>query len=296
MTEPLVQRLALIGCGLMGGSFALALRQHGLVGQVSGYSTREVTRQRALALGVIDQACESVAQAVSDADVVLLAVPVQATELTLRAMAPHLGAHTLLMDVGSTKCDVIASARACLGLALPRFVPAHPIAGKEVSGVEYAEASLYVNRQVFLTPIAETDARFTARAQALWMALGAQVGVLTPEFHDQTFAAVSHLPHVLAFAYMNALVAQPEGDRMQAMAGPGFRDFSRIAASDPTVWRDILLANRDHVLAQLAHTQEALAAFELAMREGDGERLTQLIETSRQARSGWRLAADPEAD
>jgi prephenate dehydrogenase len=296
MTEPLVQRLALIGCGLMGGSFALALRQRGLVGQVSGYSTREVTRQRALTLGVIDQACDSVAQAVSDADVVLLAVPVQATELTLRAMAPHLGAHTLLMDVGSTKCDVIASARACLGLALPRFVPAHPIAGKEVSGVEYAEASLYVNRQVFLTPIAETDARFTARAQALWMALGAQVGVLTPEFHDQTFAAVSHLPHVLAFAYMNALVAQPEGDRMQAMAGPGFRDFSRIAASDPTVWRDILLANRDHVLAQLAHTQEALAAFELAMREGDGERLTQLIETSRQARSGWRLAADPEAD
>ena len=296
MTEPLVQRLALIGCGLMGGSFALALRQHGLVGQVSGYSTREVTRQRALTLGVIDQACDSVAQAVSDADVVLLAVPVQATELTLRAMAPHLGAHTLLMDVGSTKCDVIASARACLGLALPRFVPAHPIAGKEVSGVEYAEASLYANRQVFLTPIAETDARFTARAQALWMALGAQVGVLTPEFHDQTFAAVSHLPHVLAFAYMNALVAQPEGDRMQTMAGPGFRDFSRIAASDPTVWRDILLANRDHVLAQLAHTQEALAAFEQAMREGDGERLTQLIETSRQARSGWRLAADPEAD
>ena len=296
MTEPLVQRLALIGCGLMGGSFALALRQHGLVGQVSGYSTREVTRQRALTLGVIDQACDSVAQAVSDADVVLLAVPVQATELTLRAMAPHLGAHTLLMDVGSTKCDVIASARACLGLALPRFEPAHPIAGKEVSGVEYAEASLYANRQVFLTPIAETDARFTARAQALWMALGAQVGVLTPEFHDQTFAAVSHLPHVLAFAYMNALVAQPEGDRMQAMAGPGFRDFSRIAASDPTVWRDILLANRDHVLAQLAHTQEALAAFEQAMREGDGERLSQLIETSRQARSGWRLAADPEAD
>jgi prephenate dehydrogenase len=296
MTEAAVQRLAIIGCGLMGGSFALALRERGLVGHVCGYSTRESTRQRARALGVIDQACDSVAQAVADADVVLLAVPVQATEVTLRAMAPHLSAHALVMDVGSTKCDVIAVARDALGLAWPRFVPAHPIAGKESAGIDHAEAHLYVHRQVFLTPTAETDPRYTAKAQAIWQAAGAQVGLLEAEFHDRTFAAVSHLPHLLAFAYMNGLSAQVDGAGMIGMGGPGFRDFSRIAASDPTVWRDILLANRDQVLQQLAWTRDALQALEQAMQEGDPERLSQLIETSRKARSGWRMDADPNDD
>ena len=296
MPQTLIQRLAIIGCGLMGGSFALALREGGLVGHVSGYSPRETTRQRALALGVIDQACDSVAEAVNDADVVLLAVPVQATEVTLRALAPHLSAHALLMDVGSTKCDVIAAAHATLGLALPRFVPAHPIAGKESAGIDHAEAHLYVHRQVFLTPTVDTDPSYTAKAQAIWQATGAQVGILEAPFHDQTFAAVSHLPHLLAFAYMNGLSTQFDGARMIGMGGPGFRDFSRIAASDPTVWRDILLANRDQVLQQLARTRDALQAIEQAMKEGDAEKLSQLIETSRQARSGWRMAADPNGD
>jgi prephenate dehydrogenase len=296
MSEALVQRLAVIGCGLMGGSYALALRQRGLVSEVAGYSTRSSTREKALALGVIDAACDSVAQAVSGADVVLVAVPVQATELTLRAMAPHLSPHALVMDVGSTKCDVIASAQATLGLALPRFVPAHPIAGKEVAGIEHADAGLYVHRQVFLTPTPDTQASYTARAQALWQAVGAQVGLLPADFHDQTFAAVSHLPHLLAFAYMNGLTAQHDGKSMVSMGGPGFRDFSRIAASDPTVWRDILLANREQVLAQLAHTRKALHELELAMHQNDGARLSQLIESARTARSGWRLAAEPNED
>lgn len=296
MPQALIQRLAIIGCGLMGGSFALALREGGLVAHVCGYSPRETTRQRALALGVIDQACDSVAEAVNDADVVLLAVPVQATEVTLRALAPHLSAHALLMDVGSTKCDVIAAAHATLGLALPRFVPAHPIAGKESAGIDHAEAHLYVHRQVFLTPTVDTDPSYTAKAQAIWQATGAQVGILEAPFHDQTFAAVSHLPHLLAFAYMNGLSTQGDGARMIGMGGPGFRDFSRIAASDPTVWRDILLANRDQVLQQLAWTRDALQAIEQAMKEGDAEKLSQLIETSRQARSGWRMAADPNGD
>ena len=296
MSEALVQRLAVIGCGLMGGSYALALRQRGLVSEVAGYSTRSSTREKALALGVIDAACDSVAQAVSGADVVLVAVPVQATELTLRAMAPHLSPHALVMDVGSTKCDVIASAQATLGLALPRFVPAHPIAGKEVAGIEHADAGLYVHRQVFLTPTPDTQASYTARAQALWQAVGAQVGLLPADFHDQTFAAVSHLPHLLAFAYMNGLTAQHDGKSMGSMGGPGFREFSRIAASDPTVWRDILLANREQVLAQLAHTRKALHELELAMHQNDGARLSQLIESARTARSGWRLAAEPNED
>lgn len=289
---PLVQRLAVIGCGLMGGSFALALKSRGLVSHVAGFSSRASTRQKALDLGVIDEACDSVAQAVAGADVVLLAVPVQATEVTLRALAPHLSAHALLMDVGSTKCDVIAAARDTLGLALPRFVPAHPITGKEVAGVEHAEASLYVQRQVFLTPTPETDPRFTARAQALWLSVGALVDALDAEFHDAALAAVSHLPHLLAFAYVNGLSAQADGARVIGMGGPGFRDFSRIAASDPTVWRDILLANREQVLRHLTSTREALAELEQAMRAGDGERLSALIERSRQARSGWRMAGD----
>ncbi len=293
MSDMLVQRLAIIGCGLMGGSYALALRQRGLVGEVTGYSTRSSTREKALGLGVIDVACDSVAQAVAGADVVLVAVPVQATELTLRAMAPHLSPHALVMDVGSTKCDVIAAAQATLGLALPRFVPAHPIAGKEAAGIEHADASLYVHRQVFLTPTADTQASYTARAQALWQAVGAQVGLLPADFHDQTFAAVSHLPHLLAFAYINGLMAQNEGHRMMSMGGPGFRDFSRIAASDPTVWRDILLANREQILTQLSHTRAALAELEQAIQQTDGVRLSQLIESARSSRSGWRLAAEP---
>jgi prephenate dehydrogenase len=295
-TTPMVQRLAVIGCGLMGGSFALALKSRGLVSQVAGYSSRESTRQRALNLGVIDQACDSVAQAVAGADVVLLAVPVQASELTLRTLAPHLGEHALLMDVGSTKCDVIDAARLTLGLALPRFVPAHPITGKEVAGVEHAEANLYVHRQVFLTPTPDTDPRFTARAQALWLSVGSVVDTLDAPLHDRAFAAVSHLPHLLAFAYVNGLSTQSDGKQLIDMGGPGFRDFSRIAASDPIVWRDILLANREQVLQQLAQTTRCLAELEQAMRDGDGQRLSDLIERSRQARSGWRMTGEPETD
>lgn len=289
MAETLVERLAVVGCGLMGGSFALGLRERRLVKHIVGHSARESTRRRAIELGVIDQACDSVAQTVAGADLVLLAVPVQATEVTLRALAPHLGAHAWLMDVGSTKCDVVDAARGALGLAMPRFVPAHPITGKEVAGVAHAEASLYEQRSVVLTPLPETDPRFTARAQALWQALGSRVSTMTPEFHDRAYAAVSHLPHLLAFAYMNGLSAQTDGPQLRSLGGPGFRDFSRIAASDPTIWRDILLANRHEVMAQLGHTREALKQLEQALSDLDGDRLFDLIEASRQARSGWRM-------
>jgi prephenate dehydrogenase len=296
MSKPMIERLAVIGCGLMGGSFARALRQRGLVSHISGYSTTASTRQLALSMGVIDEACDSVAKAVMQADVVLLSVPVQASIDALRAMAVHLGEHVLLMDVGSTKSDVIAAARATLGKALPRFVPAHPIAGKEVAGVQHADADLYLNRQVFLTPMLETDPSLTARAHALWQALGSKVGVLPPDVHDQTFAAVSHLPHLLAFAYMNGLIHQHNGERILSMGGPGFRDFSRIAASDPTVWRDILLANREQVLEQLSCTQQALNELIDAMQNSDGQRLSQLIESSSQTRSNWRMAGETGQD
>jgi prephenate dehydrogenase len=283
------QRLALIGCGLMGGSFALALRQAGLVAHVAGFSASDNTRRKALALGVIDSACTSAAQAAEGADLVLVAVPVRATEDTLRAIDPVLAPDALVMDVGSTKGDVVAAARAAMQRRLSNFVPAHPIAGKEVAGIEHAEATLYRDRQLILTPLPENPAARVQQARELWQALGSRVLTLSPEAHDASFAAVSHLPHLTAFALVNAVARQPQGAEHLSMAGPGFRDFSRIAASDPSVWRDILLANRDQVLRQSALMRDALQEFEAAMRSGDAERLQALIQEASQTRSRWRL-------
>ena len=189
MTEAAVQRLAIIGCGLMGGSFALALREGGLVGHVSGYSPRETTRERALALGVIDQACDSVADAVNDADVVLLAVPVQATEVTLRALAPHLSAHALLMDVGSTKGDVIEAAQHALGPKLGQFLPAHPIAGKEVAGIEHAESTLYQERRTILTQFLIEAAMICLLGGLIGLALAYPVTLVMDRFMPATLSA-----------------------------------------------------------------------------------------------------------
>jgi len=291
MAMPRFQRLALIGCGLMGGSFALAARQSGLVESIVGFSASEKTRQRARELRVIDQACTSVAEAVRGADLVLLAVPVGAMRESFAAMAPALSAQTLLMDVGSTKGDVIAAAVATLGDKLSCFVPAHPIAGKEVAGIDHADAQLYQDRRTILTPLSSNSMRHTKLAHDIWSALGSHVCTMTAEAHDQTFAAVSHLPHLLAFAAVNALSAQPNGADFLDMAGPGFRDFSRIAASDPAVWRDILSANRNEVLAQLAHFRASLAQFEAAMQQGDTTGLQQLIQLASDVRSGWALQA-----
>jgi prephenate dehydrogenase len=285
------QRLALIGCGLMGGSFALALRQAGLVQHITGLSASEKTRQRALELKVIDQACTSVAEAVQGADLVLLAVPVGAMHSSFAALRESLAPQALLMDVGSTKCDVIAAAKTHLGERLSCFVPAHPIAGKEVAGIEHAEANLYQERRTILTPLPQNSIRQIKMASEVWTAIGSHVSQMTPEAHDATFAAVSHLPHLLAFAAVNALTAQPQGDAFLEMAGPGFRDFSRIAASDPAVWRDILSANQAEVLAQMAHFRSALDAFENALKQGETAALQQLIQQASAVRSGWTLQA-----
>ena len=289
LAKPRFQRLALIGCGLMGGSFALAARQAGLVQSIVGFSASEQTRQRALQLRVIDQACASVAEAVHGADLVLLAVPVGAMQQSFAAMAPALSAQALLMDVGSTKCDVVAAAVATLGDTLGCFVPAHPIAGKELAGIDHADAQLYQDRRTILTPLSSNSMRHTKLAHDIWSALGSHVSTMTAADHDQTFAAVSHLPHLLAFAAVHALTTHPQGADYLDMAGPGFRDFSRIAASDPSVWRDILSANRTEVLAQLAHFQSSLALFEAAMQSGDTTGLQQLIQQASDVRSGWAL-------
>ena len=238
------KQLGLIGCGLMGGSFALALKKAGLVQRVIGYSKSPSTTERAKKLGVIDDVAESALLAVSGSDIVLLAVPVAATEATFKAIRHLVEPGVLFMDVGSTKRDVVDAARRVLKERIASFVPAHPIAGKEVAGIAHADASLYANRQVILTPLASTDPTLVQKATDVWSAIGAQVLKMTPENHDAAFAAVSHLPHLLAFAYFSAVVKQPAGKDFLALAGPGFRDFTRIAASDPAVWRDILVANR----------------------------------------------------
>jgi prephenate dehydrogenase len=283
------QRLALIGCGLMGGSFALAVREAALVQTIAGFSASEKTRQRALELKVIDQACFSVAEAVQGADLVLLAVPVGAMKATFAAMRDVLQPNALLMDVGSTKCDVVAAAVATLGERLGCFVPAHPIAGKERAGIEHAESTLYQDRRTILTPLPTTSIHRLQAAHAVWTAIGSQVSTLTPEVHDATFAAVSHLPHLLAFAAVNALTAQPQGAAFLDMAGPGFRDFSRIAASDAAVWRDILSANHAEVLTQMAHFRAALDQFENALKQGDTAALKGLIQQASEIRSAWTL-------
>ena len=288
------KQLGLVGCGLMGASFALALQDKGLVQRVVGFSPSEGTRQKALQRGVIHQAVNSAAEAVQGADLVLLAVPVSHTADCLRDIAPHLQPGCLLMDVGSTKTDVVAAARAALGERLHCFLPAHPIAGKAQAGVDHAESKLYQDRALILTPLPSNTASQIEQATALWQAIGSRVHVMTPEAHDQTFAAVSHVPHLLAFAQINGLLRQPEGEAFLKLAGPGFRDFSRIAAGDPTIWRDILSANRQEVLAQLSHFQAALSDLEKSIQNNELEDLQRLVSQASQARSAWQLGGIQE--
>jgi prephenate dehydrogenase len=285
------QQLGLIGCGLMGGSFALALKRAGLVQRVIGYSKSPSTTERARRLGVIDLAAESALLAVSGSDIVLLAVPVAATETTLKAIRHLVEPGVLVMDVGSTKRDVVDAARRVLRERIGSFVPAHPIAGKEASGIQNADADLFRGRQVILTPLSQTDAELVQRATDVWSAVGAQVLKMTPENHDAAFAAVSHLPHLLAFAYFSAVVNQPAGRDFLSLAGPGFRDFTRIAASNPETWRDILVANREEVLKQSQRFRHALDALELVMRSGNAEALEDLIRGPAEGRANWQMGA-----
>jgi len=283
------EQLGLIGCGLMGGSFALALKRAGLVKRVVGYSKSPSTTERARQLGVIDVEAPSALLAVSGADIVLIAVPVAATEATLKAIRHLVTPQMLIMDVGSTKREVIDAGRRALRDHVGSFVPAHPIAGKEVSGVEHADPDLYAGKQVILTPIERTRSVQLQQAVDVWTALGCRVQKMTPEAHDAAFAAVSHLPHLIAFALMNAISGQPQGQDFLSLAGPGFRDFTRIAASDPQVWRDILLSNREELLAQSRGFQYQLRTLERMISSGNAEALEGLIDQASRARAGWSM-------
>ena len=284
-------QLGVIGCGLMGGSFALALKRAGLVKRVVGYSKSPSTTEKAKQMGVIDIAAESALLAVSGSDIVLIAVPVAASEATFKAIRHLVDPGVLFMDVGSTKREVVDAARRVLKERVTGFVPAHPIAGKEVGGIAHADATLYNGRQVILTPIAQTSPELLQKATDVWAAIGAQVLRMTPENHDAAFAAVSHLPHLLAFAYFNAVARQPAGRDYLSLAGPGFRDFTRIAAGDPTVWRDILLSNREELLKQSMRFRHTLDAMEHVIRNGNVEALEDMIRDASDARSGWQMNA-----
>ncbi len=285
-------QLGVIGCGLMGGSFALALKRAGLVQQVVGYSKSPTTTELAKRMGVIDVAAESALRAVAGSDVVLISVPVAATEATFNAIRAGIRDGMLIMDVGSTKRDVVDTARRVLRdkNQLTHFVPAHPIAGSEQSGVAHADATLYNGRQVILTPLPQTQPELLQKATDVWTAIGAQVLRMTPENHDAAFAAVSHLPHLLAFACFSAIAGQPAGRDFLSLAGPGFRDFTRIAASDPAVWRDILLANREEVLKQSQRFRFSLDALEHAMLAGNAQALEDMIRSASDSRAAWQIS------
>jgi prephenate dehydrogenase len=283
------EQLGLIGCGLMGGSFALALKRAGLVKRVVGYSKSPSTTERARLMGVIDVEAPSALLAVSGADIVLLAVPVSATEATFKAIRHLVTPNTLIMDVGSTKRDVVDAARRVLRDHLGCFVPAHPIAGKEVSGVEHADADLYTGKQVILTPIERTFTVQLQQAVDVWTALGCNVVKMSPQSHDAAYAAVSHLPHLIAFALVSSISGQPQGKDYLSLAGPGFRDFTRIAASDPKMWRDILIANKEELLEQSRMFQNTLHLMERLIASADGDTLEDWIDKASEIRANLRI-------
>jgi len=285
--DPLIPVLAVVGVGLIGGSAALALRQAGRVGRVLGVGRNAQSLARAQALGLID-AVATPAEAAAQADIILLATPVGSVGGMLAQLRPHLRAETLLTDAGSTKAEVVAAARAALGERVGQFVPGHPIAGAERTGPEAADASLYRHRTVILTPLPENTPAGVARVRDLWQACGARVIDMDADAHDRVLASVSHMPHLLAAAYMAQVAAADDAAARLALAGTGFRDFTRIAAGSPEMWRDIFLSNRDALRAELAAVRAVLDQAERAVAQGDGQALEALLVRAAQARRNWR--------
>jgi prephenate dehydrogenase len=294
MTAPvLIRKLVVCGVGLIGGSFALALRQAGVVGQIVGIGRSEASLQRARELGVIDRYSTDWAEALDGADFVLLAMPVGQVGSVTAQMAPHLAPGTIVTDAGSTKRDMIEAFYANLGDHLAHVVPAHPIAGAERSGADAAFAELYRGRNVVVTPLAENEPDAVARVVAAWEACGAVVRQMNPQEHDRVFAAVSHLPHLLAFGLVHDLAGRANSEELFSYAAGGFRDFTRIAGSHPEMWRDICLANRHALLAELDQYLGELAYLRALLIGNDGKALEALFAEAREARNRWAEKAFP---
>jgi prephenate dehydrogenase len=283
----MLRKLVVIGVGLIGGSFALALRKAALVKEVVGIGRSQATLDEARRLGIIDGAGACDRATLADADLVLIATPVGQMPALMKAMAPHLGPDTIVTDGGSTKSDVVAAARACLPQAIARFVPAHPIAGAENSGAAAARGDLYVDRKVVLTPLPENTPEAIRRAREAWRACGATIHEMTPVRHDQVFAAVSHLPHLLSFALVHDLAQRENREEFFRFAASGFRDFTRIAASHPEMWRDICIANKTALLGELEQYQRHLEELRQALAAEDAARLQEVFDEARTVRRAW---------
>jgi prephenate dehydrogenase len=279
-----IRQLTIIGLGLIGGSLALALKQAGAVGRVTAYARRQETIDEALKLGVIDAGSTDLAEALSGAEVVVMATPVGEMEGVFRQMMPYLTADMVLTDVGSTKGSVVAAAQRALGKLPEGFVPGHPIAGTERSGVGAAFAELYQRRRVILTPVVESRPEAVAKVRAMWEACGAEVIEMGVAHHDEVLAATSHLPHMLAYALVDTLARMDESEEIFEFAAGGFRDFTRIASSNPAMWHDICLANREALLAVLRRFANDLAQLTAAIEQGDGDYLLQTFTRAKGAR------------
>jgi len=282
-----IGKLVVIGVGLIGGSFALALKKAKAVKHVTGVGRSRKNLAAALKMRIIDEASTDVAQAVADADLVLLAMPVGQMAEVMARIAPHLPQRAVVTDGGSTKQDVVAYARRFLGAHFPRFVPAHPIAGTENSGAAAAFADLYRGKNVIITPQPETTARALRLVRMAWQRCGARIVRLETQEHDAIFAAVSHLPHVLVFALVNSLARRADAKKLFGFSAGGLRDTVRIAGSSPEMWRDICAANRDELLAVLDDFEDELESVRSAIESGDGATLARMFEHARTARNKW---------
>lgn len=283
----MIKKLVIFGVGLIGGSLALALRQANACQTIVGCSRNAEHLQKAVELGVIDSFSLDPAEAVRDADMVLLAVPMGAMRHLLQQIKPVLPADAVLTDAGSTKGSIVAEVAQVFGADFTRFVPGHPIAGREKSGVEAAIPDLYINRRVILTPQAHTDAAAVAKVEAMWRVTGALLEQMPVELHDQVLAATSHLPHVLAFSLVDTLLNMPQREDILRYAAGGFRDFTRIASSDPVMWRDICLTNKAAILAVIAAFQHNLGEFAALIDAQDGEALHNRMVNAKQARDNY---------
>lgn len=289
-------KVVICGVGLIGGSFALAIKQHfagrrGL--HVVGMGRTAAPLQEARRLGVIDEIATDWAVALRGADLVLLGMPVGQMAPVMQAMMPHLEPQTLVTDGGSTKADVVAVARAAFGDKIGQFIPGHPIAGAEKSGVGAAKADLYAGKRVVLTPLPENTPAAVKAIRTVWEICGASVSELTPDMHDRVFAAVSHLPHLLAFALVHDLAQRPNADQLFGFAAGGFRDFTRIASSHPEMWRDISVANRHALLAEVDAYMNELMRTRVMLAAQDAVGLERMFSTARERRDAWLDSLQP---
>lgn len=283
----MIRKLAIIGVGLIGGSLARALREQGAVQEIVGCGRGKPNLEKAVELGVIDHYTHDAGEAVKGADMIFLAVPLGAMKSTFEAIRPHLAEDAVITDGGSVKGCLVKDAVEVFGKVPVNFVPGHPIAGTEHNGVEASFAELYQNRRVILTPLPETDPVATRRVTEMWRLCGAEVAEMAVEHHDEVLAATSHLPHMLAFSLVDALARMKENDEIFLYAAGGFRDFTRIASSNPVMWRDICLANQEALGEMLHRFADELTDLATTLREGNGEHLLEIFERAKAARDRY---------